>query len=467
MNGLIIINNAILSNLYIEVAKYLQSKGHKIYIVTDSIFTLTKYKLRENKFDAVFVFEEYSYSQHLENTGQHDSWNIHSDFDRNRYYKSVRGEGSYWSKVSNALYDFFESIYKENEIDFIFYENVSNGLAETALRAGKKYSVQYLGLTSSRLPGQMLFSDDEVELASCVKKLTDNLDLSSLSKEEDSYIESYLKNIDTIQPDYMKTNGLSSINFFKRVFKKRDFREALTSVVYGLKGGNTFQMGNTLLKSYYFNKREIVRTFCAKWLKSKYADPLGTDNYYIYPLHYHPESSTSILAKFYDEYEVIKNIAFSLPNNSFLYVKDHISANGYEGFGFYKKLLNLPNVKLISPQVNTKGLIRSCSGVFTLTSTVGYEGVLLNKPVVVFGDVFYNEHPFVYKISGYRDIKKAFDFMNSIDIDKFNNINKKFVAAYYRLTFPLQVDYRVSGSVLFDKAKEIGLIIEHKLNSQY
>ncbi|MET5832360.1 hypothetical protein [Enterobacter cloacae] len=137
---------------------------------------------------------------------------------------SLSAEGSYWSKVSNALYDFFESIYKENEIDFIFYENVSNGLAETALRAGKKYSVQYLGLTSSRLPGQMLFSDDEVELASCVKKLTDNLDLSSLSKEEDSYIESYLKNIDTIQPDYMKTNGLSSINFLN-VYLKNEILE--------------------------------------------------------------------------------------------------------------------------------------------------------------------------------------------------------------------------------------------------
>jgi len=426
---------------------------------------MAKFKLDKKGFDGVFVFEAYSFTNNNNNNdGMQDCWNIHSDFDRNKYYKSVHDNGGYWKNVSHSLYAFFDNIFDKNKIDFTFYENVSNGLAETALRAGEKYNVKYLGLTSSRLPGRMLFSDNEIVLASKIRTLVNEIDLSTLSEEERNYIENYLENIDTIQPDYMKTNGLSSINFFKRVFKKRDLRETFTSLAYGLKGGNTFQMGNTLLKSFFFNKREIVRTLCARWLNNKYSVPVETDNFFIYPLHYHPESSTSILAKFYDEYEVIKNIAFSLPQNTYLYVKDHISANGYEGFKFYRNILKLPNVKLISPQINTKVLIRKSSGVFTLTSTVGYEGVLLNKPVIVFGDVFYNEHPYVYKIPGYRDIVNAIDFAKKFHFDKNEHINKKFVSAYYRMTFPLTVDYRISGQELMDKAKEIALIVTNELN---
>ncbi|HBL6926991.1 TPA: hypothetical protein LSH75_004644, partial [Citrobacter koseri] len=145
--------------------------GYTIYIVTDSEFTLKKFKLNEKNFDGVFVFESFSNSYDSVNKGKHDFWNVHSDFERNKYYKSVRGNGDYWSSVSNALHAFFDNIYVDNKIDFIFYENVSNGLAESAMCVGKKYNIRYLGLTSSRLPGRMLFSDDEIELASYIRKL--------------------------------------------------------------------------------------------------------------------------------------------------------------------------------------------------------------------------------------------------------------------------------------------------------
>jgi hypothetical protein len=462
MNGLVIINNAILANLFIEVAKSLQDIGHKIYVVTDSQFTLSKFRLDELGFSGVFVFEDYLNTKKVERTTGYNSWNIHSDFDRNNYYHSVSGQGLFWADVSSNLYSFFEKTYKDNIINFSFYENVSNGLAETALLVGEKLNIKYFGLTSSRLPGRMLFTDDEVRLANEIRAIADRLDLESLENNDLEFVRSYLSNLDTIQPDYMKTNGLSSSNFIRRVFKKRDLRETLTSILYGARGSNTFQMGNPIVKSFYFNKREIIRTFCAKWLNSKYTESSQHSSFYIYPLHYHPESSTSILAKYYDEYQLIKNIAFSLPHGHVLYVKDHISANGYEGFSFYKKIMKLPNVKLLAPRENTKQLIRKAKGVFTLTSTVGYEAVLLNKPVVVFGDVFYSEHPLVFKASGYRDIKTAIEFINEPpSVEKM--FNEKFVSAYLSQTFSLTVDYRVKNIALKDKGREIAKIVNEKI----
>src|SRR5690606_36008536 len=125
-------------------------------------------------------------------------------------------------------------------------------------------------------------------------------------------------------------------------------------------------------------------------LQGLYENPPHTEKYILYPLHYHPEASTSVLAGTYlDELAVIKNISFSLPHGVKLYVKDHVSAYGYPSLEFYEKLKNLPNVRLLSPFENTKILIARSCAVITLTSTVGYEALLMGKRVFLYGRVFY------------------------------------------------------------------------------
>ncbi|MFH4233908.1 capsular biosynthesis protein, partial [Acinetobacter baumannii] len=55
------------------------------------------------------------------------------------------------------------------------------------------------------------------------------------------------------------------------------------------------------------------------------------ERFYIYPIHFHPESSTSVLAPEYtNEYSNIINIANNLPFGTYLYVKDHKSAKGVQ-----------------------------------------------------------------------------------------------------------------------------------------
>ncbi|HBA1513329.1 TPA: hypothetical protein J8W40_004556, partial [Citrobacter koseri] len=213
-----------------------------------------------------------------------------------------------------------------------------------------------------------------------------------------------------------------------------------------------FQVGNPLLKSFYMNFREVKRWFCVKRIKKLFSEDLTSQPFYLYPLHYHPESSTSILAKFYDEYNLIRNLSFSLPHGKFLVVKDHISATGYEGYEFYKKILKLPNVKLANPNLNSKELIKKSLGVFTLTSTVGYEAVLMNKPVAVFGDVFYMGHPLVYQCRGYKDIHNALSHMQENQTANYYDYNIKFVGAYDYLCFPLTISYGSSSGAEFIEA---------------
>jgi len=89
---------------------------------------------------------------------------------------------------------------------------------------------------------------------------------------------------------------------------------------------------------YYF-LRYICSRFKVGLVKRLYQAPVEGEQFLLYPMHFHPESSTSILAGTYlDEYEVIRNIAFSLPEGVRLYVKDHISAWGYPALDFYRRI---------------------------------------------------------------------------------------------------------------------------------
>ncbi|ELN9420462.1 MULTISPECIES: hypothetical protein [Enterobacter] len=452
VKGIILINNAIFSPVFKRLAIELINRNVDVTIITDSYFSIRKYKLHEVKCE-IICFEEYTeIDKDTVLLSQYDKWNIYSDYDRDNYYHSVYSAGSnFWGHVSKNLYSFFENIFSRQKFDFIFYENVSNGLAYTANQVAEKYGVKYLGLTASRLPGKSLFSSLDDSLSQAIFNMIDTM--PELSEEKRVEISKYIANIQYIQPDYMKNNGLSSVNFMSKILKKRDLTFISETIRQTIVGKNVlFQVGNPLLKSFHMNSREVKRWFCVKKIKNLFNEDLTSQPFYLYPLHYHPESSTSILAKFYDEYNLIRNLAFSLPHGTFLVVKDHISATGYEGFEFYKKILKLPNVKLANPKLNSKELIKEALGVFTLTSTVGYEAVLMNKPVVVFGDVFYMRHPLVHQCKGYGDILNAIQHIEQNQSADYNEYNIRFVGAYDSLCFPLTINYTNSpGAEFVDK----------------
>ena len=152
-------------------------------------------------------------------------------------------------------------------------------------------------------------------------------------------------------------------------------------------------------------------------------------------MHFHPESSTSILAGTYlDEYEVIRNIAFNLPEGVRLYVKDHISAWGYPSLDFYRRVSRLPNLRLLGPNEPTKLLIKASAGVITLTSTVGYEALILKTRVYLYGRVFYEFHKGVIRVENPAKLYDLLSANMNQPIDWDDDYNNDFVCAYYQST---------------------------------
>lgn len=464
MNVVVIINNAVFAKFFKYVAQDLKRNGCSVIIVCDSTYTINKFGLNDKEFDIknfTLYFSEYlkkkeqgggANTKHSTN-----QWLCHSDFDRMRYLGfgcNVRAE--MFVHYNEALRCFYADIFQENNVNAVFYENVSNALAFAAYENCQTYGVKYLGLTSSRLPGHALFSSVDDDLANNIDRLIKE-DYVPATDDESNFIHSYFKNLICIEPDYMKTNGLSKPSFIRKIFTKRDGRTLINAVKYsfGTESNLDVQNGKPLLRSFLAHKRNLLRTIRVRFIDRFYRNDYEGKKYIIYPLHYHPESSTSILANYYDELNLIKNIAFSLPSDVFLLVKDHLSAYGFNDIGFYKTLYSLPNVIIISPETNVKNLIKDSLGVVTLTSTVGYEALMMEKPVVVFGKVFYQNHINVFTAKGYEDISAGIDYLLTYKDKEIADYNTKFLLSYLRLSFKYKLNYQLADCLLINNANKI------------
>jgi hypothetical protein len=244
-------------------------------------------------------------------------------------------------------------------------------------------------------------------------------------------------------PDYMKNNSSSYkkkyiLHYIGKIAEDPDiFKKIFDPVVR--KEGDVSRQTPPLFDQVVARLKRNLRRKITLWkLDKMFVDPDLEQRYLIYPLHYHPESSTSVLSPAYvDEDVVIKNIAFNLPDNVLLYVKDHPNAAGFKGLSYYRRICSLPNVRLIDYRFPTNKLLEKSEGVVTLTSTMGFEALLHEKPVYCLGEAFYTPHRMCFKLRSAFDLKKAYnDFQkNRFGCSDFREENLKFVRSYYLSTY--------------------------------
>ncbi|MFA5490889.1 MAG: hypothetical protein WC284_17045 [Candidimonas sp.] len=364
-----------------------------------------------------------------------------SDFERVQIYSiwDSSVDLNFYDRLKSALLSFFEEIFERYSIDVVLYENVSNSFAHYALFVAKKMGAIYCGLSGSRLPGRFSVSADP---------LTDNTTKNAfeairsgrltVSQDVHQWVIAYIAGIETTVPDYMKTNGLDQIGLIKRYFQRGKLTKIHSLLRHALDSRTgAYPLGNPLLTHVNLLLRNLRRRLRAGRVRHLYQAPVAGEQFLLYPMHFHPESSTSILAGTYlDEYEVIRNIAFSLPEGVRLYVKDHISAWAYPSLDFYRRVRSLPNVRLLAPEEPTKQLIKASIGVITLTSTVGYEALLLRKRVFLYGRVFYDFHKGVIRIENPADLRRLLLGGLAAPVDWDEQYNHDFVCAYHETTLP-------------------------------
>lgn len=176
----------------------------------------------------------------------------------------------------------------------------------------------------------------------------------------------------------------------RRILLRRRSRKTLTSVL------RTFRECRQYKKN--------VATNCKEVLDIK-------RNYVYFPLHLQPELSTSALGGMYtDQLLALEYLSKLLPEGWFVYVKENPKQREEQrGELFFRRLMILHNVVLISPNANTYTLINNCRFVATISGTAGWEAISAGKCVLVFGKAWYRKLPGVFE---YQDSIKLEDIVS-------------------------------------------------------
>ena len=123
-------------------------------------------------------------------------------------------------------------------------------------------------------------------------------------------------------------------------------------------------------------------------------DTLRGQRFAFLPLHTEPEVSQLVYARpLVNQIELARGIAFSLPADMVLVLKEHPWMVGKRSLGAYRKFLAIPRVRFASPALSARAVARRADLVTVLTSSVGIEAAILGKPVLSFGHAPFNVLP--------------------------------------------------------------------------
>jgi len=254
------------------------------------------------------------------------------------------------------------------------------------------------------------------------------------------------------------------------IFKLIQISLRLFSLTFGKNYRNYYKnYGRTffrLLRSSEFLPIFLIQ----RWRRNNFLNKHAQKNvdlskpFVYYPLHVEPERTLSLSSPFYsNQYEIIKNVARSLPMGYRLLIKEHFGMNvkPWRKISDYKKYLECPNVTLIHPAIDPAILLTNCSILVTINGTSSVEAAFFKKPSIIFADVPYFELPFVHRIRNLEELpflirkclKETYDFSvlaDYIDTIIENSIHLKF----HQLYIAMNVEFYQNGMIKDTKIDE-------------
>lgn len=348
-------------------------------------------------------------------------WHVYPTYVRDTFFFG-RHKNDWDEYKKTALY--YKELFSNHNIDLVISEPPSNSFIYLGYAEAKINEKQFLGFMPARIPKHVnVFTDAYGET------LLENRLASDTCESKPSG-----------PPDYMLTYKLGNVRdkWYLQIWRMIRYVR-----LRSIETNNTsFHQLKSMYIKYIWRKIQYLRVKAASVFSNDFES--GDRINIFFPLHYRPEASTSVLARYYeDDLELLKNIAFSLPDNAQLIVKEHLAATGMRNVSFYKKVLSFPNTVLIGPDFNFLKQINRFDAAIVLTSTVGFEAIQNGIPVFLLGRTFYSNYPGVTKIESFSQLE---DVLQNL---KKNSAlpNENIMRHYRRHCFQGQFSY-MSAQVL-------------------
>ncbi len=323
----------------------------------------------------------------------------------------------------------FEKILTEIKPDYFLTFDTPFHYNRLFFEMCRNQGIKTLMLQSSRLSNKCMISEDPQKLS---KFYSDR----SVPKKLDTFekLQHYIKS-----QDYSKQVKESFLEFSPKKSK------ILLALLDYIKSNNKIIHTHY---SYYGRKKipvllhkvkiELLAKYRKRFIDKALLTKIENTKFIFFPLHMEIEQYPLIIAPFYtNQIELIHNIAKSLPIDYQLYVKEHPAqiTRGWRSISDYNEIMNIPNVKLIHPDIQTKNIYKKCSLVISIAGTSSFEAAFYGKSSILFSDLMYDSLPSVFKVKSIEELPKiirtALDTIpdpNDIDIfiKKLESISFEF-----------------------------------------
>lgn len=315
--------------------------------------------------------------------------------------------------VENTI-KFFVELLEQKKPKLIIMQTAGENIANTLLfQIAKKLQIQTLMINPTHFHNRVVISD--------------NLISREISDEFKNIISNFNDDLVDFGPDFIKKQTLLETVKVQRTFN--------------FDNSTPMQKVSHYINRLYTDPEPIYQNFGktkSKMIKTKFSSNIETkkrknflDNNSVYtiedekfvyfPLHTEPEAKILSTSPFFsNQLTVVENIARSIPIDHVLYVKEHPGQELklWRSIDYYQKIIELPNVKLVHPSVNSQELISKCSFVISITGSTGFEALFYKKPVILFSSEYYDCLTMVQKVDKLTDLPKLISKTSSF---QFNN----------------------------------------------
>jgi Capsule polysaccharide biosynthesis protein len=371
--------NSIIVTLTKHEKKLIESKGEKVYACF------------EEKFPSIITQDFSIPDNYLETSFFSDRFLGRKSFEERRDFLSK--EIIFWTTILDAT----------NPVA-ILNELVAIEISEVLHIEVKKRSIKYLAWMTNPMNNYFYWLCNPIHLS-----LADSIFSAKISDKSIELAKNYIQKVKNgnHKPFYIEPflNKKKLENLFRSFlgFAKAVVNELNNSLITK---GNKFSYEDYVGTSLIFLNKDFNALF-----RNVYSNIETVSKYDIvfFPLHYEPESSLLYLAEFYsNQATVIENLSKCLKVNQILVVKEHPAQAGMLTTRAYRNLTKrISNLYYLPSSVSSFDIINKSSLIVTISSHLGWEALILGKPVVLMGKMFYDKHPNVNLFQGFEALRHS------------------------------------------------------------
>ena len=189
--------------------------------------------------------------------------------------------------------------------------------------------------------------------------------------------------------------------------------------------------------------REKTRSIAAKALYSE----LDPERKFVYfPLHVTDDYKIKrLIPHCVDQSALIEQVSDALPAGYDVVLKEHPMSIGRNSLDMLRRLTRRKNIRLVDPYTSSHELVQRAEAVIVISSTVGLEALMYDKPVLTMGQPFYSGYGVTVDVDSFRVLGEK--VLEALEFRPDHDRVRQFLHAAMRRCYP-------GAPVLVDQSDE-------------